>query len=82
MKQRIEAALPDCHADWRQRARIDTTALAWEASPSDLAGALRDEDGVLGAGGWLRYPPGDAGALRSDAGCQLYVRVGGLRGQE
>ena len=39
-----------------------------------LAGALRDEDGVLGAGGWLRYPPGDAGALRSDAGCQLYVR--------
>ena len=39
-----------------------------------LAGALRDEDGVLGAGGWLRYPPGDAGALRSDAGCPLYVR--------
>jgi hypothetical protein len=46
-----------------------------------LAGALRDEDGVLGAGGWLRYPPGDTGALRSDVGCQLYVRVGGLRGQ-
>jgi hypothetical protein len=45
-----------------------------------LAGALRDEDGVLGAGGWLRYPPGDAGAWRSDAGCQLYVRVGGLVG--
>lgn len=43
-----------------------------------LAGELSDEDGVLGAGGWLRYPPGDAGALHSDAGCRLYVRLGGL----
>lgn len=34
MKQRIEAALPDHHADWRQRARVDTTLLPWEASPS------------------------------------------------
>ena len=41
-----------------------------------LAGALRDEEGVHGRGGWLRYPPGDAGAFRSEAGCRLYVRVG------
>ena len=44
-----------------------------------LDGDLGDEEGVYGPGGWLRYPAGDAGALRSDAGCRLYVRVGGLR---
>ena len=46
-----------------------------------LAGTLGDEDGDYGTGGWLRYPPGDAGVLRSDAGCRLYVRVGGLWGR-
>ena len=34
MKKRIEAALLDRHADLRQRARVDTTLLPWEASPS------------------------------------------------
>ena len=81
----------------RPRVVVDTTTGPWATGPAPgitlqllyarprlglpggeelfiLAGALRDEDGVLGAGGWLRYPPGDAGALRSDAGCQLYVR--------
>ena len=46
-----------------------------------LAGTVRDEEGVAGPGGWLRYPPGDSGALRSATGCRLYVRVGGLRWQ-
>jgi quercetin dioxygenase-like cupin family protein len=112
--------LPDRHADLRQRVRVDTTTLDWDASPSGtvwrkplyrvggehgpvtslvryapggafrphahpegeelfvLEGTVRDEEGVAGPGYWLRYPPGDAGAFRSDAGCRLYVRVGGL----
>ena len=34
MKKRIEAALPDRHADLHRRVRVDTTLLPWEASPS------------------------------------------------
>jgi anti-sigma factor ChrR (cupin superfamily) len=46
-----------------------------------LEGTVRDEEGVAGPGGWLRYPPGDSGAFRSATGGRLYVRVGGLRGR-
>ena len=42
-----------------------------------LEGTVRDEEGVAGPGGWLRYPPGDSGAFRSATGGRLYVRVGG-----
>ena len=34
-------ALPDRHADLRQRVRVDTTPLDWEAAPAARSGASR-----------------------------------------
>jgi len=65
MKKRIEAALPDRHADLHRRARVDTTALAWEASPSGTVWRqplyrVGGEHGPVTS--LVRYAPGDRSA--------------------
>ena len=117
MKQRIEAALPDRHADLHRRVRVDTTLLPWEASPSGtvwrqplyrvggehgpvtslvryapggtfrphahpegeeilvLDGVFADEHGDYPAGTYLLNPDGSRHAPRSDGGCLLFVRL-------
>ena len=68
MKKRIEAALPDRHADLHRRARVDTTLLPWEASPSGTVWRqplyrVGGEDGPVTRR--VRYAPG--GAFRPHA---------------
>ncbi len=43
-----------------------------------LEGALVDETGQFEAGSWLRLPVGHAHRPRSEIGCTLYVKRGGL----
>jgi anti-sigma factor ChrR (cupin superfamily) len=44
-----------------------------------IAGEFSDETGQFDASTWLRLPPGDAHAVRSDSGCTLYLKCGGHR---
>lgn len=43
-----------------------------------IDGELVDDSGSYAAGTWLRYPPGHVHSTRSQSGCTLYVRNGGL----
>ena len=68
MKKHIEAALPDRHADLHRRARVDTTPLTWEASPSGTVWRqplyrVGGEHGPVTS--LVRYAPG--GAFRPHA---------------
>jgi len=58
--------LPDCHADFDQRVAVDTTALAWESSPSGTVWRkplyrMGGEHGPVTS--LVRYAPG--GSFRS-----------------
>ncbi|MCP5159194.1 MAG: cupin domain-containing protein [Gammaproteobacteria bacterium] len=59
----IEAPLPDCHANRRRQARVDTTLLNWEASPSGTVWRkplyrVGGENGPVTS--LVRYAPGGA----------------------
>ncbi|MDX1422182.1 MAG: cupin domain-containing protein [Kiloniellales bacterium] len=59
------------------------TALPRDVAPGGkevfvLEGRLEDEDGSYGPGSWLRLPPGEGHAPRSDEGCTYYVKRGHL----
>jgi anti-sigma factor ChrR (cupin superfamily) len=43
-----------------------------------LAGEFSDEEGVYSEGGWLRLPVGASHRPRSERGCALYIKRGGL----
>lgn len=43
-----------------------------------VAGAFGDDLGVHAAGSWLRFPAGAAHRARTDQGCILYIKRGGL----
>ena len=56
-------------------ARLDPREQAAGAEILVLAGALADERGQHRAGTYLRNGPGDIHALRSGAGCTLFVKL-------
>lgn len=43
-----------------------------------LGGELADEEGVYGEGSWLRLPVGATHRPRTNRGCTLYLKTGGL----
>ena len=43
-----------------------------------IEGDLADDSGQYGPGCWVRNPPGSHHAARTENGCLLYVRTGGL----
>ena len=43
-----------------------------------LEGGFADEHGTYPAGAWLRLPAGAAHSPRTDEGCVVYVKRGGL----
>ncbi|MDJ0869544.1 MAG: cupin domain-containing protein [Myxococcota bacterium] len=45
-----------------------------------IEGTWTDEHGEYGAGSWLRLPAGTRQRPRSEGGCTLYVKYGGLPG--
>ena len=68
MHPRADEALPDRHADLRQRVAVDTAALAWDASPSGTVWRkplyrVGGEDGPVTS--LVRYAPG--GSFRPHA---------------
>ena len=45
-----------------------------------LEGTLQDEHGSYAAGTWIRLPDGAQHSPRSESGCLLYVKTGGVAG--
>ena len=45
-----------------------------------IDGAFEDQGGQYRAGAWLRLPPGSSQRARTEHGCTLYVKVGGVAG--
>ena len=43
-----------------------------------IAGAFEDDEGSYRAGTWLRLPAGASHRPRSAAGCELYIKAGGI----
>jgi anti-sigma factor ChrR (cupin superfamily) len=65
--------------EWSPGARPGERVYARGAEMFVLEGAFADEQGSYATGTWLRFPTGAAHALRTDGGCRLYVKEGGLR---
>jgi anti-sigma factor ChrR (cupin superfamily) len=43
-----------------------------------IDGSFSDENGDYGAGHWLRFPVGGEHQARTDSGCIIYIKRGGL----
>lgn len=69
----------------------ETTLVRWQPSVNPgpinyesgaelfvLDGAFEDEGGKYGPGSWLRFPRGAKHHPRTESGCTLYVKTGGL----
>lgn len=67
---------------WRAGAELPRRAYPGGAELLVLAGGFADEHGDYGEGTWIRMPPGEAHTPRSDAGCRLYVKIGGVAALE
>lgn len=62
---------------WAPETRVDCT-FADGAELFVVAGAFEEAQTVYGAGSWLRLPPASELRARSSAGCELYVKEGGV----
>jgi anti-sigma factor ChrR (cupin superfamily) len=69
---------------WDAQSELGGETYAQGAEFFVLAGEFSDEGGLYSAGCWLRLPAGASHRPRSEQGCTLYVKRGGLpylRGQ-
>lgn len=64
---------------WAAGRRLGTRAYPEGAELFVLEGTFSDEEGRYKAGAWLRFPVGAAHRPRTEDGCTLYVKRGGLR---
>jgi anti-sigma factor ChrR (cupin superfamily) len=63
---------------WAPRAQLGVQTYPQGVEFFVLAGEFADEHGTYSSGCWLRLPAGAGHRPRSDTGCTLYVKRGGL----
>ncbi len=63
---------------WRAGTRIGKRLYPKGAELFVLDGQFEDEKGTYGSGSWLRLPQGTSHSPRTERGCELYVKEGGL----
>lgn len=63
---------------WTPDRRLGTRSYPQGAEVYVLDGGFSDEQGSFKAGSWLRFPEGAAHRPKSEGGCSLYVKRGGL----
>ncbi|MGH0035756.1 MAG: cupin domain-containing protein [Myxococcota bacterium] len=75
-----EAGHPESMAleRWAPGARPGVRAVPGGVELFTLAGEWTDEHGAHARGSWLRLPPGARHRARTDTGCTLYVKRGGV----
>lgn len=64
---------------WAPHTELGRVRYAEGAELFVLEGAFSDESGAYEKGAWLRLPTGFVHEPRTEAGCTLYVKLGGLR---
>ncbi|HEY1287239.1 MAG TPA: cupin domain-containing protein, partial [Burkholderiales bacterium] len=67
-----------CLERWDRGLDAGVTAYEQGAELLVLEGEFADEAGTYSEGGWLRQPAGSMHRPRSERGCTLYVKRGGL----
>lgn len=82
--ERKELAAQSEYADstwlerWRAGIDLGEKRLEGGAEYLILEGSFSDESGVYGQGSWLRMPAGTTHRPKTDEGCEVYVKYGGV----